>query len=444
MSILHPDDIPELNDVTKRIIKDRKTLTRTYRLKHKDSGDYLWFEDRVMPILDEKGEITGIQGLARDITDRRKNAEEKERLIRDIQSTVRKLSASQKEWHDTFDAIQDIIYITDNKYTLLKVNWAFARYFGKTPQEVINRKCYAFFHSQTCPVSNCPHTVTLISNKMETSEIVEPLKNRLFKITSFPYYSHEGDFVGSIYIARDITEEREKEMKNILNERLASLGQMSAAIAHEINNPLASITACAEGLLKRLKTGKIDQELFDSYLNIIEEESFRCKKITENMLSSVRVDKSGKEKVDIHAMLDRSLELVGLQNRLANVDVTKDFAETLPAIKGNELELSQVFSSIISNALDAMNDVGSIILATQIEESSVVVLINDTGSGIPKDHANKIFEPFFTTKARSGGTGLGLSIANQIIRSHGGEIEVLSGKDKGAAIKISLPVEPAH
>ena len=107
-------------------------------------------------------------------------------------------------------------------------------------------------------------------------------------MTTFPYFAPDGAIIGSIHVSRDVTEEKEQEMRLIMSERLAALGQMASGIAHEINNPLASIAGCSEGLLSRIKKGQYDTKLFKTYLNIIQEETFRCKSITTAMLSFVR------------------------------------------------------------------------------------------------------------------------------------------------------------
>lgn len=132
---------------------------------------------------------------------------------------------------------------------------------------------------------NCPHKQTLAERRSVTEEVHDPKTARTFRVSTFPYYSSQGVLTGSIHIAKDITAEREREVQLIMSDRLAALGQMASGIAHEINNPLASIAGCAEGLLNRVKQGKIDPGLFENYLNIINEEISRCKNITGSILS---------------------------------------------------------------------------------------------------------------------------------------------------------------
>ena len=237
---------------------------------------------------------------------------------------------------------------------------------------------------------------------------------------------------------QDITEKKEKEIRLIMSERLAALGQMASGIAHEINNPLATIAVCAEGLLNRMKKGRFDPELFEGYLKIIEEEIIRCKSITTGMLSFVREKTYEKKDIDVNCILDKTLELIGFQGRLKRVEVIKNYKE-IPVIHGSEGELRQVFLSIVVNALDAMEDKGKLTLETGIEDNKVFINVSDTGPGMPSELISRIFDPFFTTKSEKGGVGLGLSIARKIITNHNGNINVISEKGKSTTFKITLP-----
>jgi len=278
-------------------------------------------------------------------------------------------------------------------------------------------------------------------------------------------FGESGEPLRMLGTVQDITESKEKEMRLIMSERLAALGQMASGIAHEINNPLASIAACAEGLLNRMRKGQSDPDLSENYLNIINEEVIRCKGITTSMLSFVRKTDYEKKDVDIHDVLDKTLELIGFQGRLKEVELIKHYGGIL-MVRGNEGELKQVFLAIVVNAIDAMEDRGSLTIRTMIipsrsnfqlsgglaeeNESSEVtavkdgrdfaaVKISDTGYGINPELKDKIFEPFFTTKAEKGGTGLGLSISHKIIKDHNGNITVDSEIGKGTTFTIILP-----
>ena len=351
---------------------------------------------------------------------------------------VRLLSRSQKEWQETFDGITDLIAVIDKEFNITRANRAFYEHISISPHTEIEKKCYELLG--TCVRPNCPHVLSMGGKKYISNEMRDEKTGKVLDVSYFPYYSPEGNFLGTIFIAIDITVRKENEMRLIMNERLATLGQMASGIAHEINNPMATIAACAEGLLKRMNHSQYDPTLFESYLKIIEEEVNRCKDITDTMLSFVRRTSNGKQDVDLHAALDRTLEMIGFQGRIREVEVLRNYAEGTPAIHMNEGELRQVFLVIIVNALDAMGDKGTLILETGVEGDRAFVRIGDTGPGISPNFMEKIFDPFFTTRLEKGGTGLGLSIASNIIKENKGKIDMTSEEGKGTTFTITLPI----
>ncbi|MBP1698018.1 MAG: ATP-binding region ATPase domain protein, partial [Deltaproteobacteria bacterium] len=239
---------------------------------------------------------------------------------------------------------------------------------------------------------------------------------------------------------KDAMEKKEDEMRLIMTERLAALGEMASGIAHEINNPLATISACTEALLNRMEKEKIGSILFENYLRIIQEEIDRCQNITHRMLSFVRKRGDGQQNVEINEILDKTLEMVNFQGRLKGVDVLRHYQEEVPVICANEGDLRQVFLAIIANAVDAMEGEGTLVIETGTAGNSISVKISDTGPGIPPHLVDRIFDPFFTTKSEKGGTGFGLSVADKIIKENHGKIDVTSEEGKGTTFTITLPI----
>ncbi len=370
----------------------------------------------------------------------RKRAEaERERLIVDLRKVLNTVSRSHKEWQDTFDSITDMISIVNKDFTILKANRALSAYYGLQPQDVINKKCYELIHDGASPVLNCPHRKTISEKKPSAEEIYDTRTKRTFHIFTFPYNSPDGEIIGSIHVMRDITDDKEREMRLITSERLAALGQMASGIAHEINNPLASIAGCSEGLLSRLKKGQCDNALFESYLSIIQEEVFRCKSITTAMLSFVRKTTYEKQNINLAEALDKTIEIIGFQGRLKTIEVVRKFHDPAPVVHGNGGELRQVMLAVITNALDAMNDKGTLTIEADALKSGGVIRISDTGAGISPEIITRIFDPFFTTKSERGGTGLGLSIARKIVANHNGHIDASSTPGQGTTFTITLP-----
>ena len=368
--------------------------------------------------------------------------EERARMHRELEELFGLVAHAQKEWQQTFDSITDMISIHDEDHTIVRVNKAFSRHFKVRPQDVIGKKCYEVFHGDSKSAVHCPHQVSLKEGRPATEELIERGSDAVLLISTFPFIFPKTHKRGIIHIVRDVTAEREKEMRLIVTERLASLGQMASGIAHEINNPLAAIAGCAEGLANRVTQQRYEEAFFLNYLNIIQEEIMRCKRITSSMLSMVRQSSYDWKEVDVHETLNKTIEIIGFQGRLRAIDVVRDFAQDLPAVFGSEGEIRQVFLAIITNAFDAMEDSGVLTLQTEATQAAVIVRISDRGPGVPEDSMYKIFEPFFTTKADKGGTGLGLSIARKIMTNHHGALDVASEPGNGTTVTLSLPKRP--
>lgn len=374
---------------------------------------------------------------------RKRMQEERERLVQELQNLVQQVTRAKREWQATFDAITDPVSIHDKDFRVIRANKAFSEHVGLKPEEVILRKCHEMMHNTCSPLERCPHKVTLEDVKSHTEEVLDPRTGRTFSVSTFPFFAEGGEFLGSVHIAKDITEKIEQEKLLAVTERFAGLGRMASGIAHEINNPLAAISGCAEALLTRVGRNTFDPGLFKQYLSIVQEEIIRCKNITTAMLSFVRRESGEKKELDIHAVVLNVLDLVGFQGRLRNVEVVDGFAPDLPAIYGSEGELRQVFLTLITNAIDAMEERGRITISTRRNNGSVEVSVGDTGSGIPPEYLDRIFEPFFTTKGDRGGNGLGLAVARRIVMNHDGAISVVLSENTGTTFSVVLPCSPA-
>jgi len=400
-----------------------------------DGGRQSYINYSFAPLPGTEGGPGGSVIVCRDVTENRMF-----QIDRQEMEKLRILAHSHQEWQATFDAITDLISLHDRDHNIVKANRAFMEYYNLTLDEIPCRKCFDLVHDQQQPIADC-FSLEARSREMPlTREYRDTVKGKVWQLSVFPFRSPEGEFAFCIRIAKDITERKENEMKLILSDRLAALGQMAAGIAHEINNPLATISACAEGLQRRIVHDEYQADLFGSYLGIIEEEVARCTAITTNMLSFVRRSPDNKEGLGLNHILDRTLEMVGYQGRLKRVKVMRNFADPLPAVSGNEGELRQVFLAIVVNALDAMDDRGTLAVETGYDNDTVWAAIHDSGPGIPDDVQARIMEPFYTTKHGRGGTGLGLSIASRIITDMQGRIEVRSVPGEGASFLIHLPV----
>jgi len=235
-------------------------------------------------------------------------------------------------------------------------------------------------------------------------------------------------------------EERTKELQEmqdslIQSEKMASLGKMSAGVAHEINNPLTSILINTHLMLE--KTEKT--HLFHEYLSLIADETIRCTNIVKGLLEFSRQNPPQKSYADINEIIKQTLQLLEHQAAFHNIRVARKLGESLPQIKVDKDKIKQVFWNLMINAAEAMPKGGILTIASRLseDENFVEVIFTDTGVGIPAEYLNKLFDPFFTTKG--SGTGLGLAVSYGIIEQHQGKIEVRSEPGRGSVFTVRLP-----
>lgn len=232
--------------------------------------------------------------------------------------------------------------------------------------------------------------------------------------------------------------------------KLASIGELSAGVAHEINNPLAIILTERQILLdiagQRPHLDVDFKERLTESLNQVDSQVNRCKRITQNLLRFARRTKSVIEAVDLNAFLGEVVELMEREASSNGIEFFTEFQPDLPLLLSDPSQLQQVFLNIINNAIDAHDgrSYGNIHIKTRYDEKNrlVKVTFTDTGTGIPEEILDKIFDPFFTTKGVGKGTGLGLSICYSILRLLGGDVAVQSEYGKGTTFTLSLPLTP--
>ena len=243
------------------------------------------------------------------------------------------------------------------------------------------------------------------------------------------------------------TYERLQETQRRLSrsEKLAGIGTLAAGVAHEINNPLASVASCAEGLMNRMDNldfkSKDDKEVFPDYLKTICDEAYRCKSIISKLLDFSRRPEPVFGKVDIKGLVSDVVKMMGRQKERKRLDIELNFSSEPIIIFGDSNQLKQVFLNMIFNAIDATRDGGKIKISTIGNDDCAQIMFEDTGCGIASENLDKIFEPFFTTKSPGKGTGLGLSICYGIVEDHKGKIFVNSnGVGKGTTFTLTLPI----
>jgi two-component system NtrC family sensor kinase len=233
--------------------------------------------------------------------------------------------------------------------------------------------------------------------------------------------------------------------KLVQSQKLASIGELSAGIGHEINNPLAIIsqeTEWMQHLVKRIGEGdsKGVAELQDSLKEVLHQVG-RCREITQNLLDFARRKEPVYQEVNVNKLIEDLSKLVEKEAVLHQIEIRREFQQDLPLVQTDAPSLRQVVLNLLTNATHAVQKDGQIRIATKRSQNgSVDIIVADTGCGIPEAHLTKIFDPFFTTKPEGKGTGLGLSICHGIVDKLGGHISVSSEVGKGSTFVVTLPV----
>jgi two-component system NtrC family sensor kinase len=263
-------------------------------------------------------------------------------------------------------------------------------------------------------------------------------------ITRTPVHSERGEVIGSTVIIRDVTAKMEWEQRIYHTEKLASIGNLAAGVAHEINNPLAVMLGFTDLLLERARPGTPDYE----DLQAIAESGKSARKIVENLLGFARVTEGLEDTVDVHHCVHTVTGIVKNTLMTAKVELVNEVPEGLPRVRGDSREYQQVVFNLINNSVAVMKDEGgTLTLSAEAEDGWVHLRVSDTGPGIPDRIKARVFDPFFTTKKVGEGTGLGLSLCYGIVTKHGGRISFASSsredvpdQPSGTAFTVSMPV----
>jgi two-component system NtrC family sensor kinase len=274
-------------------------------------------------------------------------------------------------------------------------------------------------------------------------EVAAGGETRYYRLSKIPMRLDGDEISHVITIGEDITEWHTIQARITQSDKLAALGQLAAGVMHEINNPLATISACVAAIQGRLPRSGVEGA--GEYLDIIDKEVDRCTRIVDGLLDFSRPKGKSKAPVALNRLVEDTLFLLKHHDRFKHLQVVRDLAPSDPRTMGNAEQLIQVLMALMLNAVDAMESGGQLTLRTAAARGrpdEVVVEVEDTGIGISRADQSKIFEPFFTTKPPGRGTGLGLSICYGIVEDHRGRIEVDSAPGRGSTFRIHLPMLP--
>jgi|GEM_PF-3146840 len=244
---------------------------------------------------------------------------------------------------------------------------------------------------------------------------------------------------------QELLSAREQHARHLVRaEKLAALGQLAAGVAHELNNPLATIANYAEEMLDLTNEGPqklaSDADAVAHHLESVKSQIYRCKKITQDLLDLARTKAPHLDEVRLEDIIRRVVDVAGYQREAANL-ISVKIDPDLPRILSDPFQIEQIFMNLLRNAIDAVGPTGRIQVLAQAAGDRVVVEIQDDGCGIPPELMDRIFDPFFTTKPAGKGTGLGLAICYTLLQKLGGEISLASSPGKGTTARVVLPVE---
>ena len=450
--------------------------------KRKD-GTLYWEFAYISPLLDKDGQITGYLAVKEDITERKaievelaQYRQELEAKHEELERVFEQVEYAKNEWEQTLDHLREYIILTDSEGLIRRCNKLLAEDTGRTVTELIGLDWKELIQEAG---------FSFVTFNGTAGELINKRSARTFDVTVYPV-NFDGELTGYVVSINDTTEIRsasqelekaylglkEAQLQIFQQEKMASIGQLAAGVAHEINNPMGfissnlttltkyidrlaefiaagdqSLAACdggveTEKLKETRKRLKIDYIMEDSRQLITEslDGAGRVRRIVQDLKSFSRVDQTECAMINLNDALETTINIAWNEIKYV-ATLNREFGE-IPNIRCFPQQLNQVFLNLLVNAAHAIGEnQGVITVKTWSEGPDVFVSVSDTGCGMPDEIKQRIFEPFFTTKEVGKGTGLGLSISYDIIRKHGGEIRVESEAGQGTSFIVRLPTE---
>jgi PAS domain S-box-containing protein len=426
-------------------VSSSEVIQRDITLVDPIEGSDIHFEVISTPAANARGEPLGLVSIFRDVTDLREANDE---LARNFVKLQHAESESRRE-RDRLDLIIENvghpIVVCDSAGNFILFN---------RRAELLFQENASFRSSAAAAVrTNAVKLTSFISGLASASEtgrqaeieLSDPESGRSLpmEITAREVLDATGQVTAVVSILHDLTEIRELERRRVEqqlfeSEKLAAVGRLAASIAHEVNNPLEAI----KNALYLMQTNASEGDKNARFLEIARKETERVSHIIRQMLGFAR--RPGEvDWVDVNQLLEETLVLMEKKLRQLRIRITPSFDESLPKIRARADQLRQVFLNLIINAQQAIEGDGEIVISTsryeQALQPSIVIQLSDSGVGIAEDDLNRIFDPFFSTGKK--GTGLGLWVTQDIVRQHGGRIEVSSEVGRGTVFSIVLQVD---
>lgn len=378
-------------------------------------------------LLDDDGNVIGAVESFEDITD--------------IKKVEEQLVSEHDKLKSMLAAMRQAMHIIGTDYTIEYQNEEAKASFGDRYGE----KCYRVYRERDTPCSNCLMLAAIKTKTIQRKELL--MHDRTYYDQSYAsFMDAEGD-VKVLVLLRDITDEKLLQAETLRSVQLASVGQLAAGVAHEINNPVNGIINYAQ----IIQDEAVENEVLEDFSEKIIREGERVANIVSNLLSFARQKEDKFEEIEIAAVIQDAVDLIRYQLSKNCIQLEIDTAGDLPTIWGHHQQLQQVFLNLFNNARFALNQrfpgkdpLKKIIIegkTTELDGREYVrIIFQDMGVGIPAEKMEKIFEPFFSSKAQGEGTGLGLSISKEIVSKHEGNLHAESHVGEYTRIIVELPV----
>jgi two-component system, NtrC family, sensor kinase len=362
-------------------------------------------------------------------------------LERLVDERTRALAMSEHKYRRIFEESRDLILLTRQDGRIIDINPAGGVMLGlKENADGVNFSDY--FHES----AEWQRLMAELGRLGFVSSVEVDLKTgdgerKQVLLSGSMAADGDGPAVVMHFMVKDVEQQRLMREQMVQADRLASIGEFSSGIAHEINNPLGIILGYTQ-LMLRNEPGDSDRA---ADLKTIEKQVRHCKSIVEDLLNFARTTAPTREMCDIHGLLDDVLQLIRQHSTMDGIRVQTEYDPGVGRISLDKKKMRQVFINLLTNARQAVGTQGTITVSTgrKSDDRSIHVRVRDTGSGIEAEHQRRIFDPFFTTKPTSQGTGLGLAVSYGIIKNHGGDIWVESTPGQGAVFTVELPITAA-
>ena len=421
LEYVHPDDRVAVDDAYVSSLREgRDSYQIIHRVICKNSGEVRWVQEKCEHIKNLKGKIVRSVGMVLDITERKQYEEA--------------LKRARDEWAMTFDTVPDLIAIIGPDYRISQINKSMADRIHMTKDQAIGKYCYEAVHGLYKAPAFCPHTKTCCSVKECMAEVYEPKLGGYFLISTTPIYDEKKGFMGSIHVARDITDRKRFEQGL---QRLSDIGALAATVAHELRNPLGVIRLAAYNIKRKDKSGIMAENIANIDKMIVDSEQ-----IISNLLFYSRIKEPHLKEVNAGEIIKESIAQSVAKFTGWKVKVSHDYKKLKKILfVADPVQVKELFVNILNNAFESLPEKKGIIKVEgsySKEKNNMTISILDNGIGIDPDDLSEISRPFFTRK--TNGTGLGLSVCYQIVSLHGGKIEVSSQKNKGSVFAVQLPL----